>query len=106
MGFIDFLRGPDIHRGVEEQLAVSGSVLLDVRNEDEYRAGHIPGSRNLPLHTIDKVGSIAENKDTPLYVYCYSGARSRQATAVLQRMGYSNVKNIGGIAAWNGKVER
>ena len=41
-----------------------------------------------------------------LLVYCYSGSRSRQATGMLQRMGYSKVNNIGGIAAYSGKVEK
>ena len=51
------------------------------------------------------IASVIGGKDTPLFVYCYSGARSRQAAGALRRMGYSNVKNIGGIAAWKGKVE-
>ena len=71
----------------------------------EYREGHIPGSINVPLQTIDKVTSIAENKDTALFVYCYSGARSRQAMAMLQHMGYTKVQNLGGIATYQGKVE-
>lgn len=66
----------------------------------------IPGSKNIPLQTIDKVASVAENKDTVLYVYCQSGIRSRQATSILQHMGYTNVNNIGGIDAYSGKVER
>lgn len=96
----------DFNQGVEEQRSVAGSVLLDVRDEDEYGSGHVPGSKNIPLHTIDKISSVVTDKNTPLYVYCYSGARSRQAVAALQRMGYQQVKNIGGIAAWKGKVER
>ena len=50
--------------------------------------------------------SVVDNKDTMLYVYCQSGARSRQATRILQGMGYTNVNNIGGIAAYSGKVAR
>ena len=49
---------------------------------------------------------MAPNKDTPLFVYCHSGARSSQAVGQLARMGYTRVKNIGGIAAYQGKVER
>ena len=64
------------------------------------------GSCNIPLQQLDKVSVVAENKDTVLYVYCHSGTRSRQATALLQCMGYTNVHNIGGIAAYRGKVER
>ena len=106
MGFFDFMKGPDINQGVKEYSATDDAVLLDVRTPGEYREGHIPGSKNVPLQSIDKVGDIIENKGTPIFVHCLSGARSRQATAVLQQMGYSNVKNIGGISAYTGKVER
>ena len=106
MGFFDLLRDPDINQGIKEYSASDGAVLLDVRTPGEYREGHIPGSKNVPLQSIDKVGDIIENKGTPIFVHCLSGARSRQATAVLQQMGYSNVKNIGGISAYTGKVER
>ena len=105
MSIFDFFRQPDIHKGLREYAETENAVLLDVRTPQEYREGHIPESRNVPLQTIDKVTSITENKDTALYVYCYSGARSRQATAMLQHMGYTNVRNIGGIAAYQGKVE-
>ena len=106
MSIFDFFKQPDIHKGLKEYAETENAVLLDVRTPQEYGEGHIPGSKNVPLQTIDKVASIAENKDTALYVYCYSGARSRQATALLQHMGYTNVQNIGGIAAYTGKVER
>ena len=105
MGFFDFFKQADINQGVKEYTATPGAVLLDVRTSEEYRGGHIPGSKNVPLQAIDKVTSVAENKDTVLFVYCHSGARSRQAAAVLQSMGYTNVTNIGGIAAYSGKVE-
>ena len=106
MGFFNFLKQPDINKGVMEYRNTDGAVLLDVRTPQEYREGHIPGSKNVPLQTLDKVRAVAENKDTELCVYCYSGARSRQAAAALGQMGYTNVRNIGGIAAYQGKVER
>ena len=105
MSFFDFFRQPDINRGVEDWRNTPGAILLDVRTPQEYREGHIPGSQNIPLQTIDKVGAVAENKDTPLYVYCHSGGRSRQAVQRLVQMGYRNVNNIGGIAAYRGKAE-
>ncbi len=105
MGFLDFLRQPDIDRGVAEFRAAPGAVLLDVRTPSEYRSGHIPGSVHLPLQRLDKIASVVQNKDTPLFVYCHSGARSRQAVSALERMGYSDVRNIGGIAAYTGEVE-
>ena len=105
MSFFDFFRQPDINRGVTDCRNTPGAILLDVRTPQEYREGHIPGSQNVPLQTIDKVATVAENKDTPLYVYCHSGGRSRQAVQRLGQMGYRNVTNIGGIAAYRGKVE-
>ena len=106
MRIIDFLKGPDINQGVKEYSTTDGAVLLDVRTPDEYRQGHIPGSKNVPLQSIDKVTVMINNKATPIFVHCLSGARSRQAAAVLQQLGYTNVKNIGGISAYAGKVER
>ena len=106
MGFFDFLKGPDINQGVKEYSTTDGAVLLDVRTPDEYRQGHIPGSKNVPLQSINKVTGVIDNKATPIFVHCPSGARSRQASAILQQMGYTNVKNIGGISAYAGKVER
>ena len=105
MGFFDFLKQPDINQGVEQYKTTSGAILLDVRTPEEYRNGHIPGSRNIPLGTIDRTAEIVDNKDTPLFVHCLSGARSRQAAEALQQMGYTNVTNIGGIADYQGKVE-
>ena len=105
MGFFDLFRQPDINQGVEEYRAVPQAILLDVRTPEEYGGGHVPGSRNLPLQQIEKITAIAEKKETPLFVYCQSGARSRQAVSLLQRMGYENVNNIGGMSAYRGKAE-
>lgn len=105
MGLFDFLRSSDINEGIKEYSETSGAVLLDVRTPQEYQTGHIPGSKNIPLQEIRRVSTAIPDKDTPLFVYCHSGARSRQAVGELQRMGYLRVKNIGGISAYTGKVE-
>lgn len=106
MGIFDLFKQPDIDRGVQTYNETAGAILLDVRTPQEYRAGHIPGSQNVPLQELDKVDTVADNMDTVLYVYCRSGARSRQAVNILKQKGYTNVHNIGGIAAYSGKVER
>ena len=106
MGILDLLRGPDINRGVKEYGNTPDAVLLDVRTEEEYREGHIPGSRNVPLHELDDALHVIGNRSTPVFVYCYSGARSRRAASALQEMGYTRVRNLGGIAAYSGRVER
>lgn len=106
MGFFDFLKQPDIDQGLETCRATPGAVLLDVRTPEEYAEGHIPGGRNVPLQRLDAVESAVKSKDTPLFVYCLSGARSRQAVSMLRSRGYTNVQNIGGISAYSGKVEK
>ena len=106
MGIFDLFKMPDINQGVKNYLSTPGAVLLDVRTPGEYKGGHIPGSKNVPLNNLEKVSSVARSKDAEVYVYCQSGARSRQAASMLQRMGYNNVNNIGGIAAYSGKVVR
>lgn len=106
MGLLDFLKSPDINQGIRDYNDTSGALLLDVRTPKEYREGHIPDSKNIPLQSLDKVKTAADRKDIPIFVYCYSGGRSRQAVERLKRMGYTNVRNLGGIAAYTGKVER
>lgn len=105
MSIFDFYMQLDINAGAAEYEVAENAVLLDVRTPQEYREGHIPGSLNVPLQAIEGVASVVENKETPLFVYCYSGNRSRQATTFLQHMGYRNEKNIGAIAAYSGNQE-
>ena len=105
MGFFDFIRSPDINEGVKQYQSTPNAVLLDVRTAEEYRKGHIPGSKNIPLQSIETVLSAVRDKNTPVFVHCLSGSRSRQAASILGSMGYTNVKNIGGISAYRGKAE-
>lgn len=106
MGIFDFFKRVDINIGVREFQQTKDAVLLDVRTPGEYREGHIPGSKNLDVSSIRSADSVIRDKQTPLFVYCYSGSRSAQATSALKAMGYTNVNNIGGISGWRGKIER
>ena len=102
MGFFDFLRGPDIDAGLQECRKTPGALLLDVRTPEEYAAGHVPGSRNIPL---DRVGEAELDREAPLFVYCRSGARSGQACSILRERGY-DATNIGGILHYEGTLEQ
>ena len=79
-------------------------VLLDVRQPEEYRIGHLPGAVFIPLpDLIDKVGELDPAK--AVLAYCRSGNRSRAAAAFLLSEGFSKVYSMdGGITAWNGHV--
>lgn len=106
MGIFDFFKTEDINEGIAQFEHTDGAVLLDVRTVEEYQAGHIPKSINIPLHEIHAVAESISNHDIPLFVYCQSGARSSHAVDALSRMGYTEVKNIGGISNYRGKVEK
>ena len=106
MKLFDFLESSDINRDVEQYRQTEGALLLDVRGADEYAEGHIPGSINIPLQLLPMKKGLPEDLDTPIFVYCRSGGRSRRAAAFLEKEGYENVKNIGGIMNWNGEIER
>ncbi len=96
-----FWRRPNINELAEDRNA----ILLDVREADEYREGHIPGALNYPLSALESL-DLPWNKDAAIHVYCLTGARSGRAVRLLQARGYSNVKNIGGINAYRGSLER
>ena len=79
-------------------------IILDVRQPEEYRTGHLPGAVFIPLpDLINKVGGLDHAK--PIIAYCRSGNRSRAAAAFLLSYGFSKVYSMdGGITAWNGQV--
>lgn len=106
MGARQLLTGNDINHGVEAYRSTPGAVLLDVRTAQEYAAGHIPGSINIPLQSITQVEEAVPDMDTPIFVYCLSGARSRRAAAFFGKLGYTDVRNIGGIANFSGVLRK
>ena len=83
-----------------------GYVILDVREQDEYDAGHIPGAILIPYTQIeDKADEMLPDKDQQILVYCRSGRRSKIAAEALVELGYTNIKEFGGIIDWPYEVE-
>lgn len=105
MSFLDVFKSVDINKEVNRCRTTKGAVLLDVRTEEEYRRGHIGGSRNIPVEKIDNAVNLLHDKSAPLFVYCQSGARSRKAVSRLKKMGYQEVYNIGGIESYQGQKQ-
>ena len=77
-------------------------ILLDVRDAAEFDAGHLPKAMNISRGLLEfKIGGMIADKNANIVLYCRTDARSALATAVLQEMGYSNVKNMqGAFKAW------
>lgn len=81
-----------------------GSKMVDVREPHEFKQGHLPGAVNIPLGQLGR--NIADiSKETPVYLYCRSGMRSKQAGKVLAKMGYTDIAHLaGGITSWDGPL--
>ena len=79
----------------------SGYIIIDARTQSEYDEGHIPGAILIPEYEIaDRAEKELLNKDQLILVYCRSGRRSKIAAEELVKLGYTNVKEFGGIIDW------
>jgi rhodanese-related sulfurtransferase len=78
------------------------ALLVDVRTPEEFESGHLKRAVNIDFRSDDFKSQIQKlDKNTPIFVYCHSGNRSGQATAMMQEMGFTNVSNLtGGISGW------
>ncbi len=86
-----------------KELMDSGTdyILLDVRTQEEYDTGHIPCAVLLPdTEVAEQAEEFLPEKDALILVYCRSGRRSALASETLAKMGYTNVKDFGGIIDW------
>ena len=85
--------------------ADNGSVTVDVRRQDEYDSGHIPGAILIPNESIDTARPEAlPDLDQIILIYCRSGRRSKEAAQKLADMGYTNIYEFGGIIDWTGET--
>lgn len=90
---------------IEQQQADNPYVILDVRNPNEWEAGHIPGAVWIPLRFLaERYEELP--KDKPIVCVCHSGSRSAFATELLTSNGYSAWNLIGGMKKWPGEVEK
>ncbi len=80
----------------------SGSVLLDVRTEDEYAVEHAAGAKLLPLDDIEDANlpEILPDKNARILIYCRTGRRSALAAAQLFDLGYTHLYDLGGLNGW------
>ena len=91
----------------KEMMDTQQVVILDVREQDEYTTGHIPGAILLSVGSITEETAAAAipEKDALVLVYCRSGNRSKTAAQTLAELGYSNVYEFGGINTWPFEIE-
>ena len=91
----------------KEMMDTQEVIILDVREQDEYDSGHIPGAVLLPVGTIDETtaAEVIPEKDSTVLVYCRSGNRSKTASSTLAELGYTNIYEFGGINTWPYEIE-
>ena len=84
------------------------AIIVDVRRDDEYKAGHIPGAVLLTMETItaETAAKVLPDKNQMILIYCRSGRRSKIAAQNLLDLGYTNLIEFGGILDYKGKVEK
>ena len=83
-----------------------GYIILDVRTQEEYDQGHIPGATQISHEEIaDKAEEVLTDKEQLILVYCRSGRRSKLAAEALVDLGYTNIKEFGGIIDWPYETE-
>ena len=84
------------------------AIIVDVRHDDEYKAGHIPGAVLLTMETItaETAAKVLPDKNQMILIYCRSGRRSKMAAQNLLDLGYTNLIEFGGILDYKGKVEK
>ena len=79
----------------------SGYIIIDARTQEEYDQGHIPGAIVIPHEEItEKAEAVLQDKNQLILVYCRSGRRSKIAADALVELGYTNIKEFGGILDW------
>lgn len=86
------------------QLVKEGGIIIDVRTKEEYAGGHIKGSKNIPLQSLNANPNISKNKDTPIITCCASGMRSASAKSFLKSQGFTNIHNGGSWSNLKNKI--
>ena len=101
MGWFSSIRVPSVSASEAMELLKDGATLLDVREKNEWNAGHAPLAKHIPLSQIDQAPRRLPSGRT-IVVVCRSGNRSRQATKVLREQGVNALNLSGGMHAWAG----
>ncbi len=84
-----------------KDLQNKGNLIIDVRETNEYAAGHIAGAKNAPLSALEEsIALVSPDKNAPILIYCQSGRRSKIASSALVELGYTAVYEFGGIIDW------
>jgi phage shock protein E len=82
------------------KLVAGGAMLVDVRSPEEFSGGHIEGAVSIPIQELSGRVDELGTKSGEIVLYCQSGSRSAMAKRLLERNGFTNVHDLGGIGQW------
>lgn len=99
---VEVIDSEDVKEIVDNYIDYPDVDIIDVRTEDEYNEGHIPGSINIPLKHLSEIHVSTERE---IIVYCNSGFQSHEAAIQLMDLGYKKVKDMGGLNDWDYDLE-
>lgn len=92
-------------RNILQEALVNGGIIVDVREREEFKKGHIPMAINLPLSEM-RQGNISLPKRNVLLLYCETGGRSAVAASILAEKGYKVINTVGGLKEYRGALTK
>ena len=96
VGYIYMKRSGQVSSKDATEYLRNGAIIVDVRNPNEFEAGHLMRAQNMPLDRIEMLAtSMVRDKNKPLLLHCSTGMRSSMAKKKLEALGYTNVFNLG-----------
>lgn len=104
--FFNLFNRVNINDEVKRYKETEGALLIDLRDPQDYKVGHIPGAKNMSLNQLGQIEKWVKSKNTPIFLYCYSGTTSGMASGHLKSLGYSQINNIGGISGYQGPLQK
>ncbi len=105
--FFIFRRMSLVSPEAAKQYLRSGALVIDVRGQDEYASGHLPGTVNIPLGELSaRISTVCPDKNRVILLHCLSGGRSGMALGTLKSLGYTNAFNLGSYTRAEGIISR
>ena len=101
------MSGSELESILADKVEIKNYLIIDVREDDEYRAGHVPYAINISFQELEKrISEISDWKEKNVVVICRSGRRSRIAAETLVRLGFKKVFDADGVIKYNYKLEK
>ncbi len=106
MGLLDFLKGPNINDGLAKYHQLKYAILLDIRSEEDYAKGHVPGAVNIPFSKIARARYELDDRHAPVFVYGWYHNDAKDGVVALKALGFETITALGDCDRYTGEIER